>query len=114
MAYEKCKIHVEQIQEFGSTNILTEDEDLLAVITGGDERGNGYRLTACWNACDGISDPEQLRTQRDELLEACSELVEVCSYVRDAGDYDDDSHLVISLRQSQDTLAKAKEVQDGS
>lgn len=30
---------------------------------------NAARLAACWNTCEGIDKPDDLRRQRDELLE---------------------------------------------
>jgi hypothetical protein len=57
------------------------------VANTGDNKANARRLVACWNACEGIEDPENvipqlrrandlvqqlepLRIQRDELLKA--------------------------------------------
>ena len=35
-----------------------------------EQLANAERLVACWNACEGIEDPMELRAQRDELLVA--------------------------------------------
>lgn len=35
---------------------------------------NGVRIAACVNACAGIEDPQELRRQRDELLETLENL----------------------------------------
>lgn len=42
----------------------------------------------------------------DDLLAACRELVEVCSYIRDAGN-DDDSTLKDAITEGHDAIAKA-------
>ena len=36
-----------------------------------EEADNAERLRDCWNACDGIENPTELRQQRDDLLVAC-------------------------------------------
>ena len=41
-----------------------------------ERQANARRIVACWNACICISDPESLRTQRDELAKALQELLD--------------------------------------
>jgi hypothetical protein len=84
----------------GDTFLVTEDVEGLLVArahsrdTGPEARGNARRLAACWNACEGMEDPEKhvdslkeaesilaleylesrdLRAQRDELVGALEE-----------------------------------------
>lgn len=44
-------------------------------------RANAYRIVECWNACDGIEDPTQLRKQRDDLLAAAIKAQKQLNYL---------------------------------
>jgi len=77
---------------YADHEIRTKDGLLLAVLDAR-QRANAKRLIACWNALEGIADPENmvprllraneqvlelepLRIQRDELLAALALLVD--------------------------------------
>lgn len=55
----------------------TEEEDCLLRMRGvgrgatrEEQKGTAQRFVDCWNACEGIESPLDLRRQRDELREA--------------------------------------------
>src|SRR5690606_14090387 len=57
------------LMRFGNgLTIVGEDTRNIAHVVG--SREDGVRLVDCWNACEGIADPADLRQQRNELLKA--------------------------------------------
>lgn len=81
-----CAIYPEARRD-DTPGLHHDDDRTIAYSDKGAEFGGMYwqmckrteadfrRLAACWNACDGIADPTNLRKQRDELLSALADFL---------------------------------------
>lgn len=66
------------IKEKGRRNcmvIRNLDIKEIAVCRGSNYEADAARIADCWNACEGIANPADLRLQRDELLAACKSII---------------------------------------
>jgi hypothetical protein len=74
-------------------------------------QADARRIAACWNACEGIADPAELRAQRDELLAALRAFAEL-SLPEDHTDYTPDELAEMSVEGEQfirrDDIRKAR------
>jgi len=93
---------------FGQDEALVSDCSLASAVPIEKRRANTKRILDCWNACEGIPDPTQLRKQRDDLLAMCKLAMPYVDDIAsaDAGDEEPHTHSE-SARRDADFVEQA-------